>query len=502
MRRLVAIAVWLALAWVVRAHVGSPYVLFDGRAGAFPVRVSIREPDVVPGLAEITVRVLEGSPDRILVLPLDHHADRAKAPRPDQAVSTPGDPRLYSASLWFMRRGAYAVEVTVEGKGGGRVLVPVDSLAHRQEPMGLVLSGILIVLGILLVGGYISILASAMSQSRLGPATQLKARLTWRAIMGALVGTGIMGFLLWGGSNWWDSEEKEHQQRVLFRPLSNTVSLEATNQAVNLAFKLTDRRADDDWARLIPDHGKLVHLFITAENSTAGYSSAFAHLHPTLTSKGLYTAAFPPLPVGVYRIYADLAHESGITETVTNLLEITAPVVTDWSPSDSDDSFEPQRSFQPTVDVGNGITIQLAETSVVPGIPVEIKALIRDAQGKPVPLQPFLRMLGHAVIERSDGAVFAHVHPAGTLSMAVAHQLAVAAEGEAGGKAADVNCGDLSAVPMEVAESLSRGGEVSFPYVFPQPGDYRIWIQVRVAGKIRTGAFQWSVSDGKSLAGH
>ena len=502
MKRLIVIAIWVTWVWVARAHVGSPYVLLDGRAGAFPVRISIREPDVVPGLAEITIRVLEGSPDRILVLPLDHHADREKAPRPDEAISTPGDPQLYSASLWFMRRGAYAVEVTLEGKGGGRVLVPVDSLARRQEPMGPLLSLILAALAIFLVGGYVSILASAVSQSRLGPQAQLKARLSWRAILGALVGSSIMGFLLWGGSKWWAADEAEHQQRVLFRPLSNSISLDDTNSVRNLVFKLTDRRAQDNWARLIPDHGKLIHLFLTAENPSPGHSPAFAHLHPRTTDKGEYTSAAPPLPAGRYRIYADLAHESGLTETVTNHLEITAPPVGSWTPSDPDDSFEPERALQSTIAVGDGLTLQLVQSAPIPGIPVELKALVRDAQGKPVPLQPFLRMLGHAVIERSDGAVFAHVHPAGTLSMAVAHQLAVAAEGDAGGKAADVNCGDLSAVPAEVAEALSRGGEVSFPYVFPQPGNYRIWIQVRTEGKIRTGAFQWSISDGKSLAGH
>lgn len=502
MRRIVTMALWLVSAWVSHAHIGSPYVLFDGRAGSFPIRVSIREPDVVPGLAEITVRVLEGSADRVLVLPLDHHADRAKAPRPDQAMATPGDPRLYSASLWFMRRGAYAVEVTVEGKGGGRVLVPVDSLARRQEPMGPILSVILVILGVLLVGGYISILASAMGQSRMGPQATLQANLSWRAVMGALVGTVIMGFLLWGGANWWNAEEKEHQQRVLFRPLSNTVSLEATHSTRKLVFSLTDKRAQDDWARLIPDHGKLIHLFLTAENSISGHSSAFAHLHPSPTTNGQYTAAFPPMAAGVYRVYADLAHENGLTETVTNRLEVTAPLVGDWNPSDPDDSHEPERTLESKTGVGNGLTIQLVKSTVVPGVPVELKALVRDSQDMPVPLQPFLRMLGHAVIERSDGAVFAHVHPAGTLSMAVAHQLAVAAEGEAGGRASDVNCGDLSAVPMEVAEDLSRGGEVSFPYVFPESGEYRIWIQVRVAGKIRTGAFQWSISDGKSLARH
>ncbi|HJO05486.1 MAG TPA: hypothetical protein QGG47_16080 [Acidobacteriota bacterium] len=41
----------------VDAHVGSPNIFFEGMAGPYPVRVIIRPPGVVPGLAEIAIRL-------------------------------------------------------------------------------------------------------------------------------------------------------------------------------------------------------------------------------------------------------------------------------------------------------------------------------------------------------------------------------------------------------------------------------------------------------------
>ena len=75
------------------------------------------------------------------------------------------------------------------------------------------------------------------------------------------------------------------------------------------------------------------------------------------------------------------------------------------------------------------------------------------------------------VVRRSDAAVFTHLHPVGTISMA-AEEMFTRRERPA-------------ATPAPVA----TGNEVTFPYAFPRPGDYRVWVQVRMSGRVVTGVF-------------
>src|SRR5207244_11011101 len=89
-------------------------VFLEDKAGEYPVRVVIRPPNVVPGLAEITVRVQEPV-QRITVLPVFWRAGREGAPPPDLARLVRGETDLYLAELWLMKPGAYSVDVTIEG---------------------------------------------------------------------------------------------------------------------------------------------------------------------------------------------------------------------------------------------------------------------------------------------------------------------------------------------------------------------------------------------------
>ena len=70
------------------AHIGSPDTIFEGQAGPYPIRVIVRTPGVVPGLADITVRITggPGGLKRVTVLPLRGGLPTAALPPPDTAA--------------------------------------------------------------------------------------------------------------------------------------------------------------------------------------------------------------------------------------------------------------------------------------------------------------------------------------------------------------------------------------------------------------------------------
>jgi hypothetical protein len=119
---------------------------------------------------------------------------------------------------------------------------------------------------------------------------------------------------------------------------------------------------------------------------------------------------------------------------------------------------------------GSGEPVADAETTLRFGV--------FSPDGHALPLQSYMGMLGHAVVRRADGEVFTHLHPVGTFSMAA--QEILANEGNTSGA-------NPSARNLPVESELP--GEVAFPYAFPEPGNYRIWVQVRVDGRVLTGVF-------------
>src|SRR4029077_14579116 len=120
-------------------------------------------------------------------------------------------------------------------------------------------------------------------------------------------------------------------------------------------------------------------------------------------------------------------------------------------------------------------------------IPTQFKFHVEEKDGSPArELEPYMGMAAHAQVVCSDLSVFAHLHPAGSVSMA-ALDLA-----QAGLMAHSSS--PRSGMAMEMAgSSASLPPFFSFPYGFPHAGDYRILVQIKRSEQVQTAAFDVKV---------
>jgi hypothetical protein len=520
------------------AHIGSPNVFFDGKAGEYSVRAVIRPPQVVPGLAEINVRV-QGEPvQRVTVLPVFSRAGREGAPPPDEARLVRGETNLYSAALWLMKPGAYSVDITIEGsRARGTLVLPVNSMATNTRPMSRGYGMMLSSLAILLFLGALNIAGAIFAESRLEPGARPTKKDRWRGRGAMALAAGVFALLVFGGKKWWDYEDANYRNNALYKPLPvSALALTEHDQHI-LTIKVDPAERRGQWTPLIPDHGKMMHLFLVRD----GEPGAFAHLHPRRRSAVEFEAPLPPLPADSYHVYADVTHEDGFAETLTATAEIppaSLAMKTLWLgdsaepicsvavaqklatnlflPPDADDSWQIDNpkpksprlgtdfSLDPArrlVDAGGGYKMvwenpgPLAENQ-----DTSLRFRLLLPNNEPALLEPYLGMLGHAVVRRQDGTVFAHVHPIGTFSMAAQEFLAAGKAGKrstltgAPGQSPGEQQPSAAELHGRHTNGVGTAGEVSFPYAFPKSGPYRIWVQTKTEGRILTGVFDTTVA--------
>lgn len=469
------------------AHIGSPNVFFEGQAGPYPVRVVVRPPGVVPGLAEINVRILDGDVQRVTALPVFYRAGRKGAPPPDVAERVRGDTNLFTATLWFMDSGAYSVDVNVEGlKGSGTAIVPVNSVATTRNEMKPWFRSLLLGLASLLFVGAIWLSGAAFSESILEPGVITTRKLRVRKWI-SMAGSGaVFVLLLTGGKAWWNKEDREYRNNRLYKPVPMRAEVDMRRGQPVLRLKVEPNNPRR-WTSLIPDHGKLMHLFLVREPE----SDAFAHLHPVQRGSNIFEVAIPPLPEGKYQIYADVTHENGFFHTLTAAVQIPSlpeSYVALWKTAGRSDVICSSAGFlakttnfvlAPDMDDSWHVAREESfakQRSRLPGgfsMLWESNLVFRltAADGSEVPIEPYMGMFGHAVVRHKTGSVFAHVHPVGTFSMASQRFFSGA--------------GDVH--PTNTVTT------VSFPYEFPRPGAYRIWVQLKSQGAIYTGVFDTEV---------
>jgi len=554
MRRLVRVsrsAGALSIGLLLCGHVGTNDLTFAGAAGPWTVRVGIRQPGVIPGLSEITVHVAEPGVERVLVSAGPTRGFETTEPPADTAAAVRGQPGLFAAQLWLMVRGPHAVTVTVEGEAGaGSVSIPIVASATKQLAMTRDLEIFVLAGGLFLVFGLLTIVSSAARESVLepgaAPATADRRRARWTTAVAALV----LALTLFGGWTWVRSESESHRAS-LDRTWSSEATVRTDGATLTLDLAITEPlwvnraitaqrtgRVGFRQSDLTTDHGKLMHMFLIREPDL----DAFAHIHPVRVDDSHFNVAFPPLPPGRYRVYADLVHENSYSHTLYTMTDAPAAPPSSaptggpapaLSPADQanrdtgrpaageasgmasvirpapdpDDAWwlDPvtaaslagagmggrSGALTPPATAGADLVDRLADgtvirfldgsTPLVAGTDADLAFSVEDADGRAVALDPYMGMSGHAMINRIDGRVFVHLHPVGMVSMPGRGAMATGGEMSRPGEGMNM-AGTAGAMS-------SQDGIVTFPLVLPDPGRYRIWVQVRRGDDVLTGSF-------------
>src|SRR5262249_31316313 len=135
-----------------------------------------------------------------------------------------------------------------------------------------------------------------------------------------------------------------------------------------------------------------------------------------------------------------------------------------------------------TADLGDGFTMtwEGAPGPRVAGSDAGLRFAVRGPDGQPAAIEPYMGMLSAAGVVRDEdgkgGPVFIHLHPEGTVSMA-ALQFFERQQGRSGG---------MPGMPMSAMDHAPGDRVLSFPWSFPRPGRYHLWVQVKTGGQVRT----------------
>ena len=496
-----------------KAHVGSPDIYADGGAGPYRLFVTVRPPLVIPGVAEIEVRVDTAAPSSAAVtgiemapIPLTGEASK-HPPVADAMKQSPQDKQFYTGALWIMASGSWQVRFTVHGNQGDGVLsIPVPASASSTRGMQTGLGVLLSTLGLLLVVGVVGIVGAAVRDARLAPGAipSSSSRKRARAAMVAALLLTIAAVAF--GNVWWKNEAGSYA-RYVYKPLVMQSSV-GPNHMLRLKIEdpgwIKSRKIDD----FVPDHDHLMHLYMIRQ---PGMDVVY-HLHPDQVAPGEFQLELPSVPAGDYRLYADVVHATGFPETP--VASITLPDIAGrpLSGDDAKGTAQPLSvsaaasacsaapASEPKFELPDGYAMVWRNSTPQPAkTPQIFEFSLLDRSGKPASdTSLYMGMLGHAAFVKADGSVFAHVHPSGTVSMA-ALMMAAAQNPQV------LPAGDaMSSMPgmaMPNSPSAHPAGDppastagrlpnsVGFPYGFPAPGGYRIFVQMKHGSTIETAAF-------------
>jgi len=473
------------------AHVGSADVFAEDFAGPYKLSIVLRPPRVIPGVADIEVRSETPGVDSITITPIPMTGEAAKHPPvPDTMARPSKDAQFFTGHLWIMATGSWQVRFVVNGQQGQGVLsIPMSATATTTQKMQKGLGIALAIPGVLLLLGLVSIVGASASRATLAPG-QEATRLDRRRGRIAMGFTGaVLVAILFIGNLWWNAEAAAYARNI-YKPLQMRSTLEQGNV---LDLKLHDpgwlawRNTDD----FIPDHNHLMHLYLVRWPQL----DVVFHLHPQATAAGDFQLPLPSMPAGSYHLYADVVHANGFPETLVSETVLPQIVGQPLMGDDAEGEGRPAEVSEPTT--GNteqrfrfpdGYTmIWKMPKSLAPGTPENFQFQLIDSSGRaPGDMTLYMGMLGHAAFLKTDGTVFAHIHPDGTMAMAALMMANPQAKMSGASGSGEMNMGNMQGMSMG---GVGLPNSVAFPYGFPSPGHYHIFVQMKHSAQIETGIF-------------
>ena len=219
-----------------------------------------------------------------------------------------------------------------------------------------------------------------------------------------------------------------------YRLVAEATSL-PRGEATRVAFRILDPRGVAVTGFDV-EHERKMHLIVVRRDLT-GYQ----HLHPTLDAHGRWRVTLRLPEAGVYRAYADFG-TGGRSMTLATDLFVAGP-------------FRPSALPDVTaVDTTAGYRAELSAPNATAGADAEISYDLSRG-GRPLTdIEPYLGADGHLVALREGDLAFLHVHP------------------------------EESATP----------GRIRFGASLPSAGRYRLFLQFRHDGRVRTVAHTLEVS--------
>jgi hypothetical protein len=422
--------------------VGSPDVYVKAQAGPYALLVSVHPPATLPGAAEVDVRIDDSGTPQTEIAAVDVSVE-GLTQQPEQlkrfGTGAAGG-QSFTGSLWIATHDTWRVRIHVTGsQGEAETSVPVPSpqLGSRPQPNRV---GIAALTGLSIAAGLAAGLLLGTSRGRA------------RIVSGMVAASA----LLLVAAAWARAGRTPS-------PPQMQVAL-ASGGRLSLALP---GRGDD----LVPDHNHLMHLFALRQPEM----DVLLHLHPEERSPGHFEAQLPSMPPGAFTLFGDIVHADGTPETF--VANAGLPFQT-GRPLDGDDAFgvvPGLRRADPnaaSIQLPDGYRMTFDRPAILHPRTGELLhfSLLDPTGNPPADMQLYMGMAAHAAIVKTDGTVFAHIHPAGNIPMAA--------------YGANMAGMDMSATPTS---------QVAFPFGFPSVGQYRIFVEMKHGTTIETGAFDVSV---------